>query len=213
VLAIIATSIERFATEIRHLQRTEVLEVEEYFAAGQKGSSAMPHKRNPVLSENLCGLARVVRGVIIPAMENVVLWHERDISHSSVERIIAPEATITLDFAIARLTGLVENLTIHSDNIATNLNKLSGLVFSQRVLLTLIEYGISREVAYSLVQKHAMNSWQSGEDFKELLTQDSELKQYISASQINGLFDVSYHIKNIDFIYKKVFNNSIVCEL
>ncbi len=205
-LGIIASSIENIATEIRHLQRTEVLEVEEFFAKGQKGSSAMPHKRNPILSENLCGLARIVRSSVTPALENVALWHERDISHSSVERMIAPDATVTLDFALARLTGLIENLTVYPQNMQKNLDRLTGLVSSQRVLLALIEEAkISREDAYKIVQTNAMKVWQEGADFKTLLKNDSEVKGKLSDKKIEELFDNSYHTKNIDHIFSQVF--------
>ncbi|MBM5782023.1 MAG: adenylosuccinate lyase [Pelagibacterales bacterium] len=206
-LGVIASSIENLAIEIRHLQRTEVLEAEEFFSKGQKGSSAMPHKRNPVLSENLTGLARIVRSAAIPAMENVASWHERDISHSSVERMIAPDATITLDFALNRLVGLVENLTVYEKNMQKNLDKLGGLVFSQRVLLTLIdEAGISREDAYKIVQTNAMKIW-AGESnsFLELLKQDSQVVEKLGLSKLESLFDISYHTKNIDHIFKQVF--------
>lgn len=206
VLGVIASSIENLATEIRHLQRTEVLEAEEYFSAGQKGSSAMPHKRNPILSENLCGLARIVRSAVTPALENVALWHERDISHSSVERMIAPDATVTLDFALVRLTGLIENLVVHKENMEKNLNKLTGLVSSQRVLLALIEEAkISREDAYKIVQTNAMKVWQEGADFRTLLKNDEQVKSKISAEKLEELFDNSYHTKNIDKIFAKVF--------
>lgn len=205
-LGVIASSIENLATEIRHLQRTEVLEAEEFFSKGQKGSSAMPHKRNPILSENLCGLARIVRSAVTPALENVALWHERDISHSSVERMIAPDATVTLDFALVRLTGLVENLVVHTQNMEKNLNQLSGLVSSQRVLLALIEDAkISREDAYKIVQNNAMKVWQEGADFLTLLKNDPEVKGKISDKKLAELFDNSYHTKNVDKIFAKVF--------
>lgn len=206
VLAVIASSIENLAVEIRHLQRSEVLEAEEFFSQGQKGSSAMPHKRNPVLSENLTGLARIVRSAVIPALENVALWHERDISHSSVERMIAPDATVTLDFALCRLTGLIENLLIYPQNMRKNLDKLHGLVFSQRVLLSLIEEAkISREEAYSIVQSNAMKVWQDGVDFLDLLKNDQRVKDKISAEKLTKIFDFSYYTKNIDEIFQKVF--------
>lgn len=206
VLGVIASSIENLATEIRHLQRTEVLEVEEFFSKGQKGSSAMPHKRNPILSENLCGLARIVRSAVVPALENVALWHERDISHSSVERMIAPDACVTLDFALVRLTSLVENLTVYPQNMQKNLDRLGGLVSSQRALLALIEDAkISREDAYKIVQNNAMKVWQEGADFKELLKNDPEVKGKISDKKIEEIFDNSYHIKNIAHIFSKVF--------
>jgi adenylosuccinate lyase len=206
-LGIIASSIENIAVEIRHLQRSEVLEAEEFFAKGQKGSSAMPHKRNPVLSENLTGLARMVRSAVIPALENVALWHERDISHSSVERMIAPDACITLDFALARLAGLVENLTVYPENMQRNLDRLGGLVFSQRVLLTLIdEAKISREDAYKIVQTNAMKIW-SGQanSFLELLKQDELVTEKLSNQRLEELFDLSYHTKNVDYIFSQVF--------
>ncbi len=207
ILGVIASSIENLAIEIRHLQRTEVLEAEEFFAKGQKGSSAMPHKRNPVLSENLTGLARIVRSSVVPALENVASWHERDISHSSVERMIAPDATITLDFALNRLVGLVENLTIYEKNMQKNLDRLGGLVFSQRVLLTLIdEAGISREDAYKIVQSNAMKIW-AGESnsFLDLLKADKEVVEKLGVKKLESLFDISYHTKNIDHIFKQVF--------
>ncbi len=206
-LGVIASSIENLAIEIRHLQRTEVLEAEEFFSKGQKGSSAMPHKRNPVLSENLTGLARIVRSAVVPALENVASWHERDISHSSVERMIAPDATVTLDFALNRLVGLVENLTVYEKNMQKNLDRLGGLVFSQRVLLTLIdEAGISREDAYKIVQSNAMKIW-AGESnsFLELLKADKEVVEKLGMQKLESLFDISYHTKNIDHIFKQVF--------
>ncbi len=206
-LGVIASSIENLAIEIRHLQRTEVLEAEEFFSKGQKGSSAMPHKRNPVLSENLTGLARIVRSAVVPALENVASWHERDISHSSVERMIAPDATVTLDFALNRLVGLVENLTVYEKNMQKNLDRLGGLVFSQRVLLTLIdEAGISREDAYKIVQSNAMKIW-AGESnsFLELLKADKEVVEKLGIQKLESLFDISYHTKNIDHIFKQVF--------
>ena len=209
VLGVIASSIENLAIEIRHLQRTEVLEAEEFFAKGQKGSSAMPHKRNPVLSENLTGLARMVRSAVIPAMENVASWHERDISHSSVERMIAPDSTITLDFALNRLVGLIDNLVVHEKNMQKNLDKLGGLVFSQRVLLTLIEEAkISREDAYKIVQTNAMKIW-AGEasSFLELLKSDKEIVEKLGVKKLEEIFDISYHTKNIDHIFKQVFGN------
>jgi adenylosuccinate lyase len=207
VLGVIASSIENIATEIRHLQRTEVLEVEEFFSAGQKGSSAMPHKRNPVLSENLTGLARMVRSSVIPALENVTLWHERDISHSSVERMIAPDSCITLDFALVRLTNLVENLTIYPQNMQRNLEKLGGLVFSQRVLLTLIdEAGISREDAYKIVQQNAMKIWHNqANNFLELLKQDPLVSSKLSSDQLEEIFDLNYHTKHVESIFNTVF--------
>lgn len=207
VLGVIASSIENLAIEIRHLQRTEVLEAEEFFSKGQKGSSAMPHKRNPVLSENLTGLARIVRSAVVPALENVTSWHERDISHSSVERMIAPDATVTLDFALNRLVGLVENLTVYEKNMQKNLDRLGGLVFSQRVLLTLIdEAGISREDAYKIVQSNAMKIW-AGESnsFLELLKADQEVVEKLGMQKLEELFDISYHTKNVNHIFKQVF--------
>lgn len=205
-LAVIASSIENIATEIRHLQRTEVLEVEEFFSKGQKGSSAMPHKRNPILSENLCGLARIVRAFAVPALENVALWHERDISHSSVERMSAPDACTTLDFALIRLSSLIENLNIYPQNMEKNLDKLNGLVFSQRVLLTLIEEAkISREDSYKIVQTNAMKVWKEGANFKELLKNDEFISSKLSNHKIDEIFDNSYHTKNIDYIFDRVF--------
>jgi adenylosuccinate lyase len=204
-LGVIASSCERLAVEIRHLQRTEVLEAEEYFYPGQKGSSAMPHKRNPVLSENVTGLARLVRGYALPAMENVALWHERDISHSSVERMIAPDATVTLDFALNRLTGIVDKLIVYPENMDRNLNKLTGLVFSQRVLLALTQAGVSREDAYRLVQRNAMKVWEHGKDFLTELTADSEVTSHLAPAAIKDLFDLGYHTKHVDTIFKRVF--------
>lgn len=205
-LAVVASSIENIAVEIRHMQRTEVLEAEEYFAKGQKGSSAMPHKRNPVLSENLTGLARLVRSMAIPALENVALWHERDISHSSVERNIGPDATVTLDFALARLTGLIDKLVIHPENMARNLNLLGGLTMSQRVLLALTQAGVSREDAYRLVQRNAMKVWEEGKDFKAELLSDPEVRAALSAEEIEEKFDMGYHIKYVDTIFERVFH-------
>lgn len=206
-LGVIASSIENIAVEIRHLQRTEVLEVEEFFSKGQKGSSAMPHKRNPVLSENLTGLARMVRSAVVPAMENVALWHERDISHSSVERMIAPDACVTLDFALTRLANLIENLTVYPQNMQKNLDNLGGLVFSQRVMLTLIdEAGISREEAYRIVQSNAMRIWRKEADnFLELLKQEPEVMAKLGAEKLNNLFDLSYHTKHVEDIFNAVF--------
>ena len=204
-LGVIASSIERLAVEIRHLQRTEVLEAEEYFAPGQKGSSAMPHKRNPVLTENLTGLARLVRMATIPAMENVALWHERDISHSSVERGIGPDATITLDFALARLTGVIEKLVVYPKNMLDNMNKLGGLIHSQRVLLALTQAGVSREDAYRLVQRNAMVVWREGADFMDLLKKDEEVTAALSHEQIESVFDLEYHTKHVDTLFKRVF--------
>ncbi|MSO98339.1 MAG: adenylosuccinate lyase [Rhodospirillaceae bacterium] len=207
-LGVIASSIEHVATEIRHLQRTEVREVEEYFSPGQKGSSAMPHKRNPVLTENLTGLARVIRGYVTPAMENVALWHERDISHSSVERYIGPDATITLDFALARLTNVIDKLVIYPEAIARNLNMMGGLVFSQRVLLALTQAGASREDAYVLVQRNAMKVWNSGGQLLDLLKADAEVTAKIPASHLEPLFDMSYHTKHVDTVFKRVFGEA-----
>jgi adenylosuccinate lyase len=207
ILGIIASSIENLAIEIRHLQRTEVLEVEEFFAKGQKGSSAMPHKRNPVLTENLTGLARIVRSSVVPALENVALWHERDISHSSVERMIAPDATVTLDFALSRLASLMENLSVYPQNMQKNIDRLGGLVFSQRVLLTLIEEaGISREDAYKIVQTNAMKIW-AGESnsFLELLKADKQVTEKLDNQKLEAIFDMNYHTKNIDHIFAQVF--------
>jgi adenylosuccinate lyase len=204
-LAVIASSLERLATEIRHLQRTEVLEAEEYFSAGQKGSSAMPHKRNPVLSENLTGLARMVRAYALPAMENVALWHERDISHSSVERYIAPDATITLDFALARAANLVDKLVFYPDRMRENLDSTQGLVNSQRVLLALTQKGVSREKAYALVQRNAMRTWGGEGALLDLLKQDPEVTRALSAGEIEGLFDLDYHFKEVDTIFERVF--------
>jgi adenylosuccinate lyase len=202
-LGVVASSIERLATEVRHLQRTEVLEAEEYFSEGQKGSSAMPHKRNPVLTENLTGLARLVRGMALPAMENVALWHERDISHSSVERMIGPDATITLDFALVRLTNVMENLLIYPDRMQANLDKLGGLVHSQRVLLALTQAGVSREDAYRLVQRNAMPVWRGEGQFLDLLKADDEV--ILSDSDLEALFDLNYHFKHVDTIFDRVF--------
>jgi len=204
-LGVIASSVERLATEIRHLQRTEVLEAEEYFSPGQKGSSAMPHKRNPVLTENLTGLARMVRSFSIPAMENVALWHERDISHSSVERMIGPDATITLDFALARMTGVIDKLLVYPDNMMKNLNKFKGLIHSQRVLLALTQAGVSREDAYRLVQRNAMKVWEQGKDFLEELLADADVRAALSESDIREKFDLGYHTKHVDTIFARVF--------
>ena len=205
-LGVIASSMERLATEVRHLQRTEVLEAEEYFSEGQKGSSAMPHKRNPVLTENLTGLARLVRGMAVPAMENVALWHERDISHSSVERMIGPDATITLDFALVRLTNVVENLVVYPERMQANLDKLGGLVHSQRVLLALTQAGVSREDAYRLVQRNAMPVWRGEGQFLDLLKADEEV--VLSDADLEALFDLGYHFKHVDTIFNRVFGES-----
>ncbi|MET0574668.1 MAG: adenylosuccinate lyase [Mesorhizobium sp.] len=207
-LGVIASSVERLAIEIRHLQRTEVLEAEEYFAPGQKGSSAMPHKRNPVLTENLTGLARMVRAFAMPAMENVALWHERDISHSSVERMIGPDATITLDFALSRLTGVVEKLLVYPDNMLKNMNKFRGLIHSQRVLLALTQAGVSREDAYRLVQRNAMKVWEHGADFLEELLDDKEVTATLSEAEIREKFDLGYHTKHVDTIFRRVFGEA-----
>ena len=204
-LAVIASSIERLAIEIRHLQRTEVYEAEEYFSPGQKGSSAMPHKRNPVLTENLTGLARMVRSYAMPAMENVALWHERDISHSSVERYIGPDATITLDFALHRLAGVVEKLLVYPENMQKNLDKLSGLHNSQRVLLALTQAGVSREDSYRLVQRNAMKTWLEGADFLASLKADTEVSSRIPSAQLEEMFDLGYHFKHVDTIFERVF--------
>jgi adenylosuccinate lyase len=206
-LAIIASSIDKFAVEIRHLQRTEVLEVEEFFSPGQKGSSAMPHKRNPVLSENLSGLARLVRGYAVSALENVALWHERDISHSSVERVIGPDATILIDFMLTRLSTLIENLVVYPENMLKNLNLMRGLVFSQRVLLELAARGASRELAYSLVQRNAMKVWEEGKDFQTELLADEDVRRYLGEADIRELFDFNYHLKHVDTIFTRVFGN------
>ncbi|WP_039760244.1 adenylosuccinate lyase [Bartonella queenslandensis] len=204
-LGVIASSIERLAIEIRHLQRTEVFEAEEHFSPGQKGSSAMPHKRNPVLTENLTGLARMVRAFALPAMENVALWHERDISHSSVERYIGPDATITLDFALSRLTSVIENLIVYPENMQKNLNKFRGLVHSQRVLLALTQAGISREDSYRIVQRNAMKVWEQGKDFLEELLNDKDVSKALSEAELREKFDLSYHTKHINTIFKRVF--------
>jgi adenylosuccinate lyase len=207
-LGVVASSIERLSTEIRHLQRTEVLEAEEYFSPGQKGSSAMPHKRNPVLTENLTGLARMVRSYALPAMENVALWHERDISHSSVERMIGPDGTITLDFALARLTGVIDKLLVYPENMMNNLNKFRGLVHSQRVLLALTQAGVSREDSYRLVQRNAMKVWEQGKDFLEELLGDAEVRAALSEEAIREKFDLGYHTKHVDTIFKRVFGKA-----
>ena len=204
-LGVIASSIENVSTEIRHMQRTEVLEAEEFFSKGQKGSSAMPHKRNPVLTENLTGLARLVRSMAIPAMENVALLHERDISHSSVERNIGPDATITLDFALARLTGVIDNLVVYPDNMLANMNKFRGLVMSQRVLLALTQAGVSREDSYKLVQRNAMKVWEEGADFKEELLKDEDVLKALTPAEIEEKFDLGYHTKHVDTIFARVF--------
>ncbi len=205
VLSIIASSMERIAIEIRHLQRTEVLEAEEQFTKGQKGSSAMPHKRNPILSENLTGQARYVRSMCIPALENVALWHERDISHSAVERYIAPDATVALDFSLRRLSGMIRNLVVYPANMLRNLNQMKGLVFSQKILLDLTQAGVSREDAYRLVQKNAMKVWEEGKDFQTELLADQEVVGALGEARIREAFDLSYHLKHVDTIFKRVF--------
>jgi len=209
-LAVIASSIERLATEVRHLQRTEVLEAEEYFSPGQKGSSAMPHKRNPVLTENLTGLARMVRSYALPAMENVALWHERDISHSSVERFIGPDATVTLDFALARLMTVVDKLVVYPERMQQNLDRMGGLIHSQRVLLALTQAGLSREVAYALVQRNAMQVWESQgqESLLDLLKADPSVSQHLSAAQLDELFDLDYHLKHVETVFARVFGTA-----
>jgi adenylosuccinate lyase len=206
-LGVVASSLERLAVEIRHLQRTEVREIEEYFAAGQKGSSAMPHKRNPVLSENVTGLARLVRSTVTPALENVALWHERDISHSSVERVIAPDATIALDFALARMTGVIDRLIVYPDAMRRNLDRLGGLIHSQRVMLALTQKGLSREDAYRVVQSQAMAAWESGKDFQELIKKDGQISEIMTESEIDGLFGLEYHLKEVDTIFARVFTS------
>jgi adenylosuccinate lyase len=207
-LGVVASSVERLATEIRHLQRTEVLEAEEFFSEGQKGSSAMPHKRNPVLSENLTGLSRMVRAYVTPALENVVLWHERDISHSSVERMIGPDATVTLDFALNRLAGLIDKLLIYPATMQKNLDRLGGLVHSQRVLIALTQKGASREDAYKLVQRNAMPVWRGEGDFQTLLKNDADVKKYLTDAEISEQFDLGYHFKHVDTIFERVFGES-----
>ena len=206
VLGVIASSLERLAVEIRHLQRTELREAEEFFSPGQKGSSAMPHKRNPVLTENITGLARVVRSAVTPAMENVALWHERDISHSSVERIIGPDSTVTLDFAIARMTSVIEKLIVYPEMMQRNLDALGGLVFSQRILLELTQAGMSREAAYNAVQRNAMKVWERDADFLTELKADAEVTSQMSVEELTAMFDIGYHTKNIDLIFERVFD-------
>jgi adenylosuccinate lyase len=208
MLGVVASSIERSATEIRHLQRSEVLEAEEYFSEGQKGSSAMPHKRNPVLSENLVGLARMVRAYVTPALEDVALWHERDISHSSVERMIGPDATVTLDFALARLAGIVDKLIVYPDNMRKNLDRLGGLVHSQRVLLALTQKGVTREDAYHLVQRNAMKAWRGEGDFLALLKADADLRKHLSEKELAAHFDLDFHFAQVDTIFQRVFGRA-----
>ncbi len=208
VLGVVASSAERLATEIRHLQRTEVLEAEEFFSAGQKGSSAMPHKRNPVLSENVTGLARMVRAYVTPSLENVALWHERDISHSSVERMTGPDATATLDFALNRLAGIIEKLVIYPEAMQRNLDRLGGLVHSQRVLIALTQKGVAREDAYRLVQRNAMKVWGGEGDFLTLLEADKDVRKHLSAAELKENFDLGYHLKHVDTIFKRVFGKA-----
>jgi adenylosuccinate lyase len=207
-LAVVAASCERLATEIRHLQRTEVLEAEEFFSEGQKGSSAMPHKRNPVLSENVVGLARMVRAYAVPALENVALWHERDISHSSVERMIGPDATVTLDFALARLAGIVDKLIVYPENMKNNLDRLGGLVHSQRVLLALTQKGVTREEAYRLVQRNAMKAWAGEGDLLSLLKSDKDVRQHLSDAELADKFDLNFHFAHVDTIFRRVFGKA-----
>jgi len=207
-LGVVASSCERLATEIRHLQRTEVLEAEEFFSAGQKGSSSMPHKRNPVLSENVVGLARMVRAYVVPALEDVALWHERDISHSSVERMIGPDATVTLDFALARLAGIIDKLIVYPENMRKNLDRLGGLVHSQRVLLALTQKGVAREDAYRLVQRNAMKAWAGEGDFLALLKADKDVRQHLSEAELAANFDLDFHFAHVDTIFTRVFGSA-----
>jgi adenylosuccinate lyase len=207
-LGVVAASMERLATEIRHLQRTEVLEAEEFFSAGQKGSSSMPHKRNPVLSENVVGLARMVRAYVTPALEDVVLWHERDISHSSVERMIGPDATVTLDFALNRLAGIVDKLIVYPENMKKNLERLGGLVHSQRVLLALTQKGVAREDAYRMVQRNAMKTWAGEGDFLKLLAADKDVRKHLSEAELQASFDLDFHFAQVDTIFKRVFGRA-----
>ena len=207
-LGVVAASVERLATEIRHLQRTEVLEAEEYFSAGQKGSSSMPHKRNPVLSENLVGLARMVRAYVTPALEDVTLWHERDISHSSVERMIGPDSTVTLDFALGRLAGVIDKLIVYPENMRKNLDRLGGLVHSQRVLLALTQKGVAREDAYRLVQRNAMKVWEAGGDFLKLLKADKDVRKHLSDKELTANFDLDFHFSHVDTIFRRVFGRA-----
>jgi adenylosuccinate lyase len=208
-LGVIASSVERLATEIRHLQRTEVLEAEEFFSEGQKGSSAMPHKRNPVLSENVTGLARMVRAYVTPALENVVLWHERDISHSSVERMIGPDATVTLDFALARLSSIIDKLVVYPANMAKNLERLGGLIHSQRVMIALTQKGVAREDAYRLVQRNAMPVWRGEGDFLKLLASDKDVRAHLGEAELAQMFDLQHHLKHVDTIFERVFGRSV----
>jgi adenylosuccinate lyase len=207
-LAIIASSLEKFSVELRHLQRTEVLEAEEFFSKGQKGSSAMPHKRNPISSENLSGLARLMRSYSIASLENIPLWHERDISHSSVERVIAPDATILIDYMLNRFTSLIENLFVYPENMKANLEKMGGLIYSEAVLLLLTRKGLSREEAYGVVQRNAMRVWEKGEDFKTLLSQDEEIKRLLTQEELDAAFDVRGHLKHVDDVFRRVFGDS-----
>jgi adenylosuccinate lyase len=207
-LAIIASSIEKFAVELRHLQRTEVLETEEYFSKGQKGSSAMPHKRNPISSENLSGLARLLRSYSIAALENIPLWHERDISHSSVERVIAPDATILIDYMLNRLTSIIENLIVYPENMKANLERMGGLIYSETILLLLTRKGLSREEAYGVVQRNAMKVWEQGGDFKTLLSQDEVIKRLLTQEELNAAFDIRDHLKHVEDIFRRVFGDS-----
>ena len=209
-LGVVASSVERLATEVRHLQRTEVLEAEEFFSEGQKGSSAMPHKRNPVLSENLTGLARVVRAYVTPALENVALWHERDISHSSVERVTGPDATAALDFALARLAGIIDKLVVSPDKMKKNLERLGGLIHSQRVMLALTQKGVAREDAYAIVQRNAMRVWKDEGDFRSLLAADKDVRKHLSAAELEQNFDLGYHFKHVDTIFERVFGKAAV---
>jgi len=207
-LGVVASSVERLATEIRHLQRTEVLEAEEFFSEGQKGSSAMPHKRNPVLSENLTGLARTVRAYVTPALEDVALWHERDISHSSVERVIGPDATTILDFALARLAGIIDKLVVYPGNMQKNLERLGGLIHSQRVMIALTQKGVAREDAYAIVQRNAMRVWKGEGDFLSLLAADKDVRKHLSAAELEENFDLGYHFKHVDTIFERVFGKA-----
>jgi adenylosuccinate lyase len=207
-LAILASSIEKFSVELRHLQRTEVLEAEEFFSKGQKGSSAMPHKRNPISSENLSGLARLVRSYSLSSLENIPLWHERDISHSSVERVIAPDATILIDYMLNRLASLVENLIVYPENMKANLEKMGGLIFSESILLHLTQKGLAREEAYGVVQRNAMRVWEKGGDFKTLLSQDEAVRRLMTPKELDALFDVRTHLKQIDVIFRRVYGDA-----